>query len=177
MRKYRFTAAAIVLALAATISAAPSGGGPTLSTWGARAAATDTAMSIDEMLRYAIEDEYFAHAEYAAIMTRFGTVTPFSNIVRSEESHIAWLKEAYAAAGLSVPKDEAAALAIAPANLKAAFETGVGAEIENIAMYDSFLATSLLAKAENASLRALFVRLRDASKNHLSAFKNGLSKY
>ena len=36
--------------------------------WGARAAAVDSERSVEEMLRYAIQDEYLARAEYLAIM-------------------------------------------------------------------------------------------------------------
>jgi len=145
--------------------------------WGARAAAVDSERSVEEMLRYAIQDEYLARAEYLAIMKKHGEIRPFSNIVRSEESHIAWLKDAYAAAKLPIPPDTASAYVVVPDTLKAAFQAGVTAEVDNIAMYDSFLASPLLGKAENASLKALFIRLRDASKNHLAAFQNGLAKY
>jgi hypothetical protein len=145
--------------------------------WGARAAAADSDRSVDEMLRYAIQDEYLARAEYQAIMRKLGDVRPFSNIVGSEESHIAWLKDAYAAEGLSVPADEAASRVAVPPTLKDALQAGVDAEVANIAMYDSFIVSKLMAKAENADLRALFARLRDASKNHLAAFENGLAKY
>lgn len=161
-------AVALALPLAAEETATP---------WGARAAAADSERSIEEMLRYAIQDEYLARAEYLAIMRKHGEIRPFSNIVRSEESHISWLKDAYSAAKLPIPPDTAMAYVVIPDTLKAAFQAGVAAEIDNIAMYDSFLDSPLLGKAENASLKALFIRLRDASKNHLAAFQNGLSKY
>jgi hypothetical protein len=145
--------------------------------WGARAAAADSDRSVDEMLRYAIQDEYLARAEYQAIIRKLGDVRPFSNIVGSEESHIAWLKDAYAAEGLGVPADEAASRVAVPPTLKDSLRAGVDAEVANIAMYDSFISSKLMAKAENADLKALFARLRDASKNHLAAFENGLAKY
>jgi hypothetical protein len=172
MKKNLLIIVALSLLVATTLAASPN-----VSQWGARAAAADTNRSIEEMLRYAIEDEYLAHAEYAAILSSYGNVRPFSNIIETEARHIGWLKDAYAAAGLPVPKDEAAGLAIVPVSLKASFEAGVGAEVDNIAMYDSFLASDLLKKPENASYVSLFVRLRDASKNHLAAFQNGLSRY
>ena len=96
---------------------------------------------------------------------------------RSEENHIAWLVEAYGEYKLPVPKDEADRYVKIPVSLKEAFQTGVDAEIANIAMYDRFLAHPLLARPENAALRDLFTRLRDASKNHLQAFRTGLSRF
>jgi hypothetical protein len=159
---------------AAAIPAASAAAG---DLYGSRAAAADSDRSVDEMLRYAIQDEYVARAEYRAIMAKFGDLKPFSNIVGSEESHIAWLKEAYAAEGLAVPADGAASHVVVPAAIKDAFRAGVDAEVANIAMYESFISSRLMAKAENADLKALFIRLRDASKNHLAAFENGLAKY
>jgi len=145
--------------------------------WGSGAAGAASELTIESMLKYAIQDEYLARAEYVAIQQRYGVQRPFSNIQRSEESHIAWLVEAYGAYKLPVPKDEANRYVKIPASLKEAFQTGVDAEIANIAMYDKFLAHSLLARPENAALRDLFTRLRDASKNHLQAFRTGLSRY
>jgi len=170
--KKLFLISAFALSLAAGFLAAASP-----LPWGAKAASVDTDRTIEEMLRYAIEDEYLARAEYEVIMNTFGAMRPFSNIMKAEENHIAWLVEAYAAAKLQLPEDEAPGLVLAPATLKEAFQAGVQAEIDNIAMYDSFLASSLLGKPENAALKALFIRLRDASKNHLSAFQNQLAKY
>jgi hypothetical protein len=172
------TVRAILLSLlTATIFVTPLTAATTAAPWGARAAATDRDLSIGDMLRYAIEDEYLARAEYAAIMGKFGEMRPFSNIIRSEESHIAYLADAYRAAGLVLPNDGAAAYVVLPADLKEAFKTGVQAEIDNIAMYETFLSSPLLARPENADLKALFVRLRDASKNHLGSFQNQLARY
>lgn len=175
-RKLRgFSAFALILALVVgsglSVYASPAG------EWGAAAAAKDTSLSLESMMMYAIQDEYLARAEYVAIMKKYGEMRPFSNIMKAEENHIAWLKEEYASRSLPIPADEAARWVVLPATLKDAFEAGVKAEIDNIAMYDHFLADPRLARKENAALRSLFVRLRDASKNHLSAFQNQLSKY
>jgi len=145
--------------------------------WGAGAASSASDYTVESMLAYAIQDEYLARAEYAAIQQRYGIQRPFSNIQRAEENHIAWLVEAYRTYGIPVPKDDAARYVLLPSSLKEAFQTGVDAEIANIAMYDRFLAHPLMARTENKSLRDLFTRLRDASKNHLQAFRTGLSRY
>jgi hypothetical protein len=173
-KAYRFFAIAIAIAAA---SLPPLAAETSSALWGARAAAADNERSIEEMLRYAIEDEYLARAEYAAIIKKYGSFNPFANIIRAEETHIAWLNDAYKSAGLAVPADGAASFTAIPDTKKKAFQAGVEAEIANIAMYDSFLASALMAKSENSSLKALFARLRDASRNHLAAFKNGLAKF
>lgn len=141
--------------------------------WGAKAAASDANPSIETMLRYAIEDEYLAHAEYDAILKKFGSLKPFSNIIKTEETHIGWIRDAFAGLKLAVPEDKAAMHVVLPADIDGAFRAGVQAEIDNIAMYDHFLETELVRNGANKQYRDLFVRLRDASKNHLAAFKKG----
>lgn len=144
--------------------------------WGAVAAKLDAEWTVEDMLRYAIEDEYLAKAEYAAIIGKYGQIRPFTNIVKSEETHISLLIDAYRDAGLSVPQDQASSHIHVPATLQEAFATGVEAEIANIDMYARFLETDLLRRAENAELKSLFQRLKDASGKHLEAFRRGLSR-
>ena len=145
--------------------------------WGAAAAKADSNLSVDDMLIYAIQDEFAAQAEYIAIQAMFGEMRPFSNIEQSEQSHIGWLTEQFAAYRKPLPANTAKDHVVTPDTLKRAYEIGVQAEIDNIAMYDAFLATPLMTQAANKALRDVFVRLRDASKNHLSSFQRQLGKY
>jgi len=141
------------------------------------ALASGKAFTITDMLRWAAEDEYIAHGEYVAIMEKFGTMRPYSNIIEAEEQHLAWLKAEYKTRGMAFPADGSASHVVVPANLKAAAQAGVDAEIANIQMYGSFLSRPELSKPENASVKALFEQLKRASENHLRAFKTQLSKY
>jgi hypothetical protein len=50
-------------------------------------------------------------------------------------------------------------------------KAGVQAEIDNIAMYDSFLQQTL-----PEDVKLVFVELRDASKNHLASFQRQLKR-
>lgn len=70
-----------------------------------------------------------------------------------------------------------AAHIVVPADMKAAAQAGVDAEIANIAMYKAFLARPELARAEYSSVKTLFENLMRASENHLRAFKTQLSRY
>lgn len=141
------------------------------------ALASGTPFTVTDMLRWAAEDEYLAHGEYAAIMQKFGTMRPYDNIMAAEEQHLSWLKAEYKTRGLAFPVDGSAAHIVVPADLKAAAQAGVDAEIANIAMYKAFLARPELAKPENASVKTLFQNLMRASENHLRAFKTQLAKY
>ncbi|MBU0927946.1 MAG: hypothetical protein KKA67_09370 [Spirochaetes bacterium] len=134
------------------------------------------AFTIVDMLRWAVEDEYLARGEYVAIMEKFGVTRPYDNIKASEDLHLAWLEDEYAARGLAFPADGSATSVVAPADLKSAAQAGVDAELSNIGMYKAFLARPELSRPENASVKDLFERLMRASENHLRAFNTQLSK-
>lgn len=136
--------------------------------FGAQGAFASEEFSLEEMLRYAVQDEYLARQEYESIMEEYGEVRPFSNIIRAEETHIAILKELYETYDLDIPEDTAIDHAVVPDSLDIAFKIGVQAEIDNIAMYEKFLEQDLPDDVKEA-----FIELRDGSKNHLAAFERG----
>lgn len=140
-----------------------------VSGYGSAGAAADTNLSLADMLTYAIQDEYAARAEYEAILDSYGTVRPFSNILRAEETHIDTLLPLFTEYGITAPADEGAARAALPDNLTSAYQTGVNAEVTNIAMYEQFLEQDL-----PADVRVVFESLMRASENHLRAFQNRL---
>jgi len=171
----RAIALALILGSALSVVAADSSQGSKL--YGNAAAKADQSLTIEDMLLYAAQDEYLARGEYVGIMKKFGTMRPFSNIMRAEENHLAWLKDAYAVYKIAFPADQSADQLHVPATLLEAYKTGVQAEIDNIAMYDRFLASPLIQSTEHADLKTLFTNLRNASENHLRAFQNQLTKY
>lgn len=139
--------------------------------FGAGGAKQKDEFTLEEMLTYAIQDEYLARAEYEKIMDIYGVQKPFSNIILSEERHIAMLKPLLGKYGLALPSDTAADYTSVPGSLLEAYETGVVAEINNIAMYDKFLEQELPYDVKTA-----FIKLRDASYNHLAAFQNKVER-
>lgn len=128
--------------------------------------------TLDQMLYYALEDEYNARAEYEKIIEKFGPVKPFSNIILSEERHIQAIIPLYTSRGWAVPADESTAHVVVPDSIKQACEISVQAEINNIAMYDHFLKQNLPTDVRN-----VFENLKAASYNHLNAFQNKLNMY
>ena len=137
--------------------------------FGAKGALGSEGLTIENMLRYAIEDEYLARQEYESIMAEFGEQKPFSNIIKAEETHIEMLKEIYDSYGYEIPEDIAIDHVVLPESIEEALELGVQAEIDNIAMYEMFLEQEL-----PDDVRAVFTELRDASQNHLAAFEKGV---
>lgn len=142
-----------------------------LEGYGAKGALADKNLTINDMLMYAVQDEYLAHGEYLAIVDKFGSQKPYTNIISAEETHLAYLKEVYLAYGLDFPADESTSHIVVPANLLEAAETGVQAEIDNIAMYELFLTYDL---PENVF--EVFSALKSGSDSHLLSFQKQVDK-
>ena len=120
--------------------------------------------TLQEMLTYAIQDEYAAQAEYQAIIAAYGETNAFSNILKAEATHIALLETLFNTYGIAIPQNTAQVTL--PASLDEAYVTGVAAENANIAMYANFLSQTDLPD----DVRISFTALQNASQSHLSAF-------
>lgn len=141
------------------------------SDYGSSGALQDESLNLEDMLLYAIQDEYAARMEYQEIIKEFNVSTPYTNIIKSEETHISELTTLYEAYGIALPEDTASDHVIIPDSLLDAATTGVQAEINNIAMYDLFLEQDI-----PDDVREIFIDLRDASIKHLSSFEKQVSK-
>lgn len=168
MKKFFTTILAVAMFSLLTFTTMTSATG---SDYGSGGAQAKDSFTLEEMLVYAIQDEYVARAEYEKIMEVYGVQKPFSNIIVSEENHIAMLKPLFANHGIPLPADTSADHVVVPSSLLEAYKTGVQAEINNIAMYDKFLEQVL-----PTDVRSAFIKLRDASYNHLNAFQNKVNQ-
>lgn len=115
------------------------------------------------------DGEYAARATYAAILAKYGAgVQPYANIYQAEVKHIAALQQQCLKFGVPIPPDTYLGHVTAPASLLEAAQTGVVAEIANVAMYDE----ALITVQKYPSLVQVFSNLRAASlDNHLLAFE------
>ncbi len=132
---------------------------------GATGALVDSDYTIEEMLQYAMEDEYLAQAEYNQILETYGTQRPFSNIINAEAYHISLLEPLLEEYEVTLPAKDWESLVSIPDSLEAAYAIGVTAEENNIAMYEAFLKETLPDE-----VKAVFENLLNASEKHLAAF-------
>lgn len=139
--------------------------------YGAVGSFENAEFSLEQMLIYAIQDEYLARAEYEYLITELNAGNPFTNIIKAEEQHISMLIPLFEKYGFEAPEDTSSEHLISVESITKALETGVQAEIDNIAMYEQFLALEL-----PDDVRDVFIELRDGSKNHLAAFERKLSR-
>ncbi len=139
--------------------------------YGAKGALAASTLTVPQMLVYAMQDEYLAQARYDRVIQKFGNVSTFMRIKEAELRHIAALQTLFQRYGIPLPQDQSQSYVTTPDSIKGAYGAGVQGEIDNISMYDTFLAYPL---PEDAGF--VFTQLRNASQNHLAAFERGLAR-
>lgn len=118
-------------------------------------------------LTAALDDEHMARATYAQVLTDFGEVWPFINIVEAEDRHADALKVLFRRYGATVPDDTWPGRVPRYTSLREACEAAAAAEVENAELYDR-----LLAGTDKADILAVYHNLREASQErHLHAFR------
>ena len=138
---------------------------------GASGALSESSFALEEMLDYAMEDEFLALEEYEAIIEKFEVNRPFSNIMRAEETHIKLLEPLFQEYNIQIPSENWETKVVIPESLEEAYEIGVEAEVKNIEMYERFLEQDL-----PDDVRLTFERLKTASEHHLEAFERQVDR-
>ena len=122
--------------------------------------------SLSDSVRTAVEealrDELRGEAMYARVLKDHGDVRPFSNVVRAERRHAAFLEDLLKARGLVVPAHPAGGEAPAYASVKEACGAAVEFETTNVALYDRLLAAGPLPD----DVKRVFDHNRVASLDH-----------
>ena len=133
--------------------------------WGTAAAPLDAA-EVTALIA-AINEEYGALNTYQAAISQFGSITPFSQIARSEQQHVNALARLFTRYGLEVPANPGLTAAPTWESVADACQTGVDAEIADAALYDE-----LKPSVDNADILHVFSNLQAASlQSHLPAFE------
>jgi hypothetical protein len=131
--------------------------------------ATNASPSLVDMLHATLQDEYHAMAIYQRVLADHGANTwPFVNIVRAEANHAAAIARLHDARSIAVPSG-AWTVDNVPrfATVAQACAAAADAEVENVRLYDRFLALDL-----PSDVRTVFSNNRQASQdNHLPAFQ------
>lgn len=124
--------------------------------------------TLENVLIEALNDEYKARAIYRRVISTFGEIRPFVNIVEAEGRHIEALLPLFDKYAVTVPEDNWNSRIETPASILDACRQGVEAEIENGEMYNR-----LLDLTENyPDVQSVLIQLQRASEeNHLPAFQ------
>ena len=76
--------------------------------FGSAAVSEGQTYTLEDMLTYALQDEYMAQTEYVAIQEAFGADNPYTNIIQAELTHQAELIALFEAYGFVIPANTAA---------------------------------------------------------------------
>lgn len=127
---------------------------------------------LHQALQMALDDEFHAYEAYVAVIEKFGTQTPFTNIVEAEQRHQKELVTLFEKYEVPMIENRWIGAIEAPKSLQEAYVMGMNAEIENIQMYDSLLNYT----GNYPDVQEVFYQLQAASyNNHLQAFQNHLA--
>ena len=118
--------------------------------------------SVKAAVEEALADELRGEAMYGRVLKDHGDVRPFSNVVRAERRHAAFLEDLLKARGLAVPAPQAGAEVPGYASVKEACVAAVAFETTNVALYDRLLAAGPLPD----DVKRAFDHNRMASLDH-----------
>lgn len=115
----------------------------------------------------ALNDEYHALAVYDQVLDDHGSVRPFSNIARSEQTHIDALIGLFQDYGLAVPENPWVGNVDSYDSVGEACTVGVEAEIANVDLYDD-----IRSSTDREDILRVYDALQKASNDkHLPAFE------
>jgi hypothetical protein len=134
--------------------------------WGNGLALGPLSQAEADALVEAIEEEYGAQALYEHVLSIFGSVAPFRNIVLAEGQHLNALTSMADKYGITVPNFQSDSMPQFT-TLAEACQAGVAAEKADARLYDD-----LIAITTHADLLRVYQNLQSASLNqHLPAFE------
>jgi hypothetical protein len=152
--RMRWAAVALLVSVLLTATLAPA------------AAAVGLTPAEKAALNQAIAEEYLAYNTYRAVLAQYPGALPFRNVVLSELQHASTLAGLFTKYGLAVPPNLGLSSVPTWSSPKAACQTGVDVEKDDIALYNNLLPT-----VQKADVIRVFTTLRSASLNsHLPAF-------
>lgn len=129
----------------------------------------DAKYSLEEMLTYAIKEQYMTQAEYEAINEKFGEQLPYSNMLRSNERQIDLLEQLCEEYKVAIPKTDWDKQVVLPDSIEDSYKKEIADEEKNIKTYDNYLKQEL-----QDDVKLVFERLKAISEHHLYVFENAV---
>jgi len=126
---------------------------------------------VEEMLIFALEDEVLAYTTYEKIVEFFDVTRPFTNIMKAELKHQEAIKTLMATYNIEIPEVDPSSHIVLPTTLDEAYQAGVQAEIDNIALYEAFVKTDI-----REDIKTVFENLIAGSENHQASFERQLER-
>lgn len=142
------------------------------SGWGSGAANKDNSLTLEEMLQYAIEDEYMKRKRYELICQLFKVESPFYEMSKTETTNILKLIELFSKYNVPVTQDKSLDYIKTPKTLLEGYDLSIKGELNNAAMYDKFLEDSSL----NEDVKKVFKELKNISNKQIKVLQKEMEK-
>jgi hypothetical protein len=122
-----------------------------------------------DALLTALDDEYKAYATYSAVISKEGSIRPFSMIINAENQHIESLKALMSDYKIEIPENKYLGNISISGTVTELCTIGKEAEIANAKLYRERLIPQVSAFSD---ITEVFTNLMNASQNnHLRAFE------
>jgi hypothetical protein len=139
-------AVGILVASGAGVASAYAGNRRTLAAGHATAASLPVeslSQAEKDALVSSLQEEYLARDVYRAVIAKLGSTRPFTNILKSEEQHIAALSALFTKHGLPIPADNqvvrTTTLMAGVTTIDDALNLGITVEREDADLYDQLM--------------------------------------
>lgn len=142
------------------------------SGWGSGAASKDDNLTLEKMLKYAIEDEYIKRKRYELISQLFKIESPFYEMSKTETANILKLIDLFSKYSVPIPQDRSLEYIKAPKTLLEGYDLSIKGELNNSAMYDKFLEDSSL----NKDVKKVFKELKSISNKQMKVLQKEREK-
>jgi hypothetical protein len=139
--------------------------------WGAESARTDNSLTLESMIKYAIQDEYLQRARYEYVEKNYKEQSFLIPITRDENIHVYRMLVLLSKYKIAIPSDKSNEFFFKfPKTLEASFALLIKSESDSLAMYEKFLEQTEVPE----EVKLEFTKQRDDSKVHLGILKEAM---
>lgn len=140
--------------------------------WGSGAANQDNNLTIEKMLKYALEDEYIKRTRYELICDKFDVKEPFYTMSKSETANIMKLITLFSKHNITIPADRSIEYIKTPKTLMEGYSLSIKGEENNAAMYEKFLKDNSI----DVDMKEVFIKLISSSRENMKSLHEEMIK-
>ena len=139
--------------------------------WGAESAIKDNNLTVDNMLKYAVQDEYLQRARCEYVENKYKEQKVLSVMMKDENIHVYRIVLLLSKYKVDIPSDKSNEYFFKfPKSLEDSYALLIKSESDSLAMYEKFLQQPDLPE----EVKEIFTKQRDDSKRHLDILKENM---
>lgn len=139
--------------------------------WGADSARKDNNLTLESMLKYALQDEYLQRARYEYVEKKYRGEKNLTSMMKDENVHVYRMTALLSKYKVNIPPDKSNEYFFKfPKSLEDAYALLVKSESDSLAMYEKFLEQPELPE----ELKEIFNKQIEESKTHLDILRENM---